>query len=270
MAHDEDEPTSDLTSEAEKPLESLVVTTADAHQDTLGAVSVRPPGDWTFVSAGPTADLTIRGSGTSQLFGVADNSLISSASFSASSYIKASEPDEVLLLRQDLESIRGSLRSIKRDMVATREGTTTNQELSQRLDQIEESASKALDRSDSLSATVETPSPEEMVVRLVPAHRLGQLEEYRTDQSIFFGIVGLFGGAALGIVSNWATNEQYRMPRASIVLIALLLILTTFSVVWTVVLGMRAKLAKDVMFGSNPLPVPRQPRPELNEEATKN
>jgi len=73
-----------------------------------------------------------------------------------------------------------------------------------------------------LTAEVLLPPAEAMKVRLVTTTSLESLEEYRSDQGIWFAGGGLFIGAALGILVNWATGSE--MTRTSGILIVTFII----------------------------------------------
>jgi len=79
-----------------------------------------------------------------------------------------------------------------------------------------------------------------MSVRLVPSDSLDRLEEYRSDVNWAYLFIGAFLGAIMGILSNWATNEEFIITRYSKVLMGLFLILAIGSGAWACNINRRA------------------------------
>jgi hypothetical protein len=104
---------------------------------------------------------------------------------------------------------------------------------------------------------------------------LERLEEYRADENKAFLLIGLFGGACLGIFSNWATNENFTITRASLVLLGILAMLTVFCAFWAFQINKRAKSVRERMLdytilraGENiiePLPTENQDENPINK-----
>jgi len=85
---------------------------------------------------------------------------------------------------------------------------------------------------EALTAPVTLPSQEAMTVRLGPINLIERLEEYQSDENLACTLIGLFVGAILGIVANWATNTPLQISSLSIVLIVLLLVLGIGGVIY--------------------------------------
>jgi len=117
------------------------------------------------------------------------------------------------------------MRTLLQKIQTERERNQTGPELTPTMQQIEKLVEKAQEKTKELTAPVLLPSPQAIEVRLVASHSLDRLEEYRADESLYFLLIGLFGGAVLGILSNWFTNETLTMTRFSIVFIIFLGIL---------------------------------------------
>jgi hypothetical protein len=161
---------------------------------------------------------------------------------------------------REVRELRRELARTNEAIEAVRKEAMPDAKLQRILEPIQESVKRALEQTNGMSAKVILPTDDEMAVRLVPLQQVERIEEYRGDQSIFFTLVGLFGGAVLGILSNWATLQAFTMTRASLVLSALFLLLCILCGVWTVVIGRRATKAKRQM--------PQWPRtPDLLEAA---
>lgn len=90
-----------------------------------------------------------------------------------------------------------------------------------------------------------------MEVRLVASHSLERLEEYRSDENKYYLLIGLFGGAVLGILSNWFTNEQFTITRFSTVFMLLLAILTVACIFMALRISKRAEGLKSKIFRAN-------------------
>ena len=85
---------------------------------------------------------------------------------------------------------------------------------------------------DTLTAPVRMPSQEAMTVRLGPINLIERLEEYQSDENLAHTFLGLFMGAILGIISNWANNTPFQISGFSAVLIVLLVILAIGVGIW--------------------------------------
>jgi len=64
---------------------------------------------------------------------------------------------------------------------------------------------------------------------------------------LLFLLIGAFAGAVLGILSNWATNENFTITRFSIVLMIFMLVLTTACLFWVRIIRRRADALKKQM-----------------------
>jgi hypothetical protein len=76
-----------------------------------------------------------------------------------------------------------------------------------------------------MSAPIRIPSRESLAIGLVPSDLIYRLEEYRADQRRWEAIAWSLGGAVLGIVINWVTNDPITVSRASIILLIVLFVL---------------------------------------------
>jgi len=85
---------------------------------------------------------------------------------------------------------------------------------------------------DTLTAPVRMPSREAMTVHLGPLNLIERVEEYQADENQAHTLLGLFVGAILGIIANWATSTPFQISSFSIVLIVLLIILTISVYIW--------------------------------------
>lgn len=98
-----------------------------------------------------------------------------------------------------------------------------------------------------IETTVILPSSDELSIHLAPIHLMQQLEEYRADEAKVHLLVGLFGGAVLGILGNWATSDL-SITIESVFLLLIMLSLTAISVWWLKVIERRARKVQDRIF----------------------
>jgi len=79
------------------------------------------------------------------------------------------------------------------------------------------------------TAPVEMPSREQMRVKLVPLHLVNRLEEARSDERFWGAVFWTVLGAILGIICNWVTSDPIIISRASLVVMAILIVVGVLS-----------------------------------------
>ena len=47
-----------------------------------------------------------------------------------------------------------------------------------------------------------------MTVDLAPLNLIERLDEYGSDENLYYTLMGIFAGGILGIIANWATSSQ--------------------------------------------------------------
>ncbi len=155
-------------------------------------------------------------------------------------YKSGNSGDELVNLSVDIANIRQQLLELQKVQ-------PSEDAIDERVKSMIKVAEKASDRSDELTARLVLPSSSLTDVPLIPVHTLDRLEEYRSDENIAHLLIGLFGGSTLGILSNWATDENFTIPRFSIVLIILFIALTVACWIWARRIDNRAKAIKAKM-----------------------
>lgn len=147
----------------------------------------------------------------------------------------------------ELAGLNIELASLRQQLVEIQKESLTAEELDRRLGDMLKTANRAVGRSEELTARVILPQQEDMDVRLVPSHSLERLEEYRSDENIAYLLIGLFGGAILGILGNWVTSENFVITRVSTVLVFVFAFLTVACIFWTRRIHQRAVAVRDQM-----------------------
>lgn len=145
------------------------------------------------------------------------------------------------VLSIELTSLRQQLEEIQKEAVS-------DTQLEYRLQEILKTADRAVGQSEDLTARVILPRKEDMNVKLVPLHSFERLEEYRADENIAYLLIGSFGGAILGILSNWATTRPFVVTEVSVILLLLLVILIGLCLLWLRRLARRSESVKQDMF----------------------
>ncbi|HET9909035.1 MAG TPA: hypothetical protein VFQ23_20475 [Anaerolineales bacterium] len=145
--------------------------------------------------------------------------------------------DQVTNLNLELSNLRQQLTELQ--------NLPKDSQIGNRIEDILKIANRAVGRSEELSARIILPPQEITDVYLIPAHSLDHLEEYRSDESFIYLLIGVFSGATLGILSNWATTEPFFITRFSIILLAILLVLTLACILWAWRLHKRTIALKD-------------------------
>jgi hypothetical protein len=150
--------------------------------------------------------------------------------------------------RLDANVLVLELASLRQQLDEIKKGTITDEQLNVRLEEMVRTTSRAIGRSEELTARVILPPSELTDVQLLPSGMLERLEEYRSDENLVYLLIGAFSGAILGILSNWATNDPFVITRFSIILLVLFLALTLLSVSWAGRLRKRANQVKEQIF----------------------
>lgn len=163
---------------------------------------------------------------------------------------KETSPDDKHPSRNDndIDSLSLELASLRQQLLELQKGSTNNDKVEQKIDELLKTANRAVGRSEELTARVVLPRQEHMDVQLVPSHSLERLDEYRSDENIAYLMIGVFAGSILGILSNWVTSENFTITRFSIILMGIVLALTVLCAVWAVVIRNRANEVKKRIF----------------------
>jgi len=150
----------------------------------------------------------------------------------------------------DSDLLQIELASLRQQLDEIRKGTVTGDQLSTKLDESLKTATRAIGRSEELTARILLPPPEMTDVQLLPSGALDRLEEYRSDENIVYLLIGAFSGAMLGILSNWATSEDFIITRMSLVLLGIFAALFSISLIWVWRLHKRIAAIKQKVLSS--------------------
>lgn len=136
-----------------------------------------------------------------------------------------------------LKSLSLQINSLQEQVQEIRRSPTENKGLENKLNELAKTAETA----NRLTASVVLPSAESMAVHLAPIYKLDRLQEHQSDENWAFLLIGAFAGAILGIITNWANNENFELTKFSIVLMAIFGVLLLITLLWTVRLRKRTK-----------------------------
>lgn len=100
-----------------------------------------------------------------------------------------------------------------------------------------------------LTAPVKLPSREAMTVNLGPLNIVDRMEEYQADENLGHTLFGLFAGAALGILVNWATGPNAEITGASLVLLITFAVIAAAVGIWLCRIKKRKKNVKGEIEG---------------------
>ncbi|MGB2863783.1 MAG: hypothetical protein WBC05_10700, partial [Sedimentisphaerales bacterium] len=147
-------------------------------------------------------------------------------------------------LNNDLANLKNQIDQLKEEVAGKEELA----EINQRLDTMATSIESATERGQELKAKVLLPPSEHLNVQLVPSYSLERLEEYRTDEKKIYVFLGVFLGGIMGILSNWATQDSFKIDRAAGVLLSMCVFLTCCLIYWAWVINKRVQKIRDQMF----------------------
>jgi VIT1/CCC1 family predicted Fe2+/Mn2+ transporter len=160
-------------------------------------------------------------------------------------------PSEISDPTLDANILILELASLRQQLDEIKKGTITDEQLKNRLEEMVKTTSRAIGRSEELTARVILPPSELTDVQLLPSGMLERLEEYRSDENLAYLLIGAFSGAILGIFSNWATNSPFVITSFSVVFLVLFFTLALLSALWARRLQKRANLVKEQIFSKN-------------------
>lgn len=141
-------------------------------------------------------------------------------------------------LQTEINTLRHQIKELQQQKF------TDEQNLS--IKKIEESIDVAAERSADLTANIILPPRSVTDVHLVPTHSLERYAEYKADENIAFLLTGLFAGAAVSVLVNWATSETFKPNVMSTTLIILFLLLTILFSGWIIRINSRIKKVSNI------------------------
>lgn len=116
------------------------------------------------------------------------------------------------LLDEEFEEFRTEIERIGTD------GQIDKEEIPQLQKGLLNKIDHVIGTSKELTARMLLPPREVTDIYLLPAGLFQRLEEYRSDEKAIYLFIGILGGAILGILSNWVTNEPFVITRISVIL----------------------------------------------------
>lgn len=148
----------------------------------------------------------------------------------------------------DAATLELELANLRQQVLELREGLTVEEQQGQRFEELITTINSAVGRSADLTAEMILPPPEARNIRLIPEHHFDRLEEYSSDENVSYLLVGLFVGAAVGIIVNWATNDTFNPSAVSITFLAIFVALALATVAWVFRVKRRAKKVTNQIF----------------------
>lgn len=149
----------------------------------------------------------------------------------------------------ETEKLSSQLTQIQREMNELKKSSIKGEEFQKRLDQLDNSMTSAISRTNNLNARLILPPSSLTDQYLVPSGALERLEEYRSDEGVALLVVGTFLGAGLGILATWTATDDIIISRASLILLALFVGLMVASIFWVRHIRLRMERAKKQIFG---------------------
>ncbi len=147
------------------------------------------------------------------------------------------------------------LEKLRRQVDSLHETAETDGQLGlivDRLNEIEQTIESASRSNERLRAKVVLPSAEDMAVRLVPSNSLDRLEEYRSDETKAYLLIGIFLGAVLGILSNWITDPGFEITRVSGAFMIIFSALAVLAAGWAAQVSARSRRVRSRLLGQKP------------------
>ena len=150
-------------------------------------------------------------------------------------------------IETQVDNLKEDIAAIRTKLVKLQSDGQSNQIINGQIRDLIQLVDVAEERSQHITAPVLLPSVELMSVRLVPTHMLERLEEYRSDESGYSLLTGLFGGATLGVIINWFTSQDINISPYSIILLITMIFLTCWSVFQLRKASKRSRTLRDRM-----------------------
>lgn len=148
------------------------------------------------------------------------------------------------LSRGESQNLLLELTKLRQELAEVKAGTVTAEEIDVTIDAAIRTTNRAIDQTDALTARILLP-PSNLTDRyLVPSDSLERLEEYRSDESLAYLLVGLFAGACLGIIANWVATDPLSITIFSLILFVIFAVLSAASAFWARRIHLRSERVK--------------------------
>ena len=154
--------------------------------------------------------------------------------------------DQTNDLDLEIQQTRDQADDLNTEIQQTRDqADDLNTEIQRTRDQTDNLASQAVNL-----ATITLPN--NLKLELVRADQLIRLDEYRSDQSHNFLMIGLFGGSSSAIVVNWSTTQgNSKRTQSSVTLLCILIIPVAFFIAKAFILSKKSEKVKNEIFKEN-------------------
>jgi hypothetical protein len=137
--------------------------------------------------------------------------------------------------QRDLVGLQNELATLRQSVLELNKKSESDHSSDRQIDALQDeiirTLNRAVGRTEDLKADLIL--PEDRGIRLIMEHDVDRLEEYRSDENIAFLLIGLFAGAAVGIIVNWATDSAFAPTPISITLLLLFALLAIGASLWS-------------------------------------
>ncbi len=101
------------------------------------------------------------------------------------------------------------------------------------------------DVQDAITAPIRLPSRESIAVHLGPLNLVDRIEEYQSDENLGHTLLGIFLGAALGMLGTWFTTPEAPISSFSIILLVIFIVIAIGVGIWLYRIKRRKRSVKD-------------------------
>lgn len=151
----------------------------------------------------------------------------------------ANTSESAIALQSEIASLQRQVRELQQ--------ITSADDRQVSLQQIEKSIDTAVAKSADLTANIILPPQSMTDVHLVPTHSLERFVEYKADENIAYLLTGLFAGAAISVLVNWATDDSFNPNAMSTTLLILFTTMALLSIGWIIRTSFRIKKVAAVL-----------------------
>lgn len=148
-----------------------------------------------------------------------------------SGQLQPQEQTEDETRQKDIIGLQSDVSNLRQLVLELKSSVVTNEKFDGYFAELLRYANRAVDRTEELKADIVLPKNKTVRMFSEPqVNRLenlnSRLEQNRSDEVLAFLLIGLFAGAAVGVVVNWATDDPFNPTPVSITFLIFFLFLT--------------------------------------------